>query len=137
MEYWEKCTILEWNKSLNHSEACFLFHKVRLFLLRLYLIRLLNKRRDGGFPGSPVVRTLFFHCGGPCRFSPWSGTRIPQAVQYGQKKRMLASAWYTEASGRTINSPLNHYLHILSWFGKYGFVVVKTSWCRQRVDFLN
>lgn len=49
---------------------------------------------------------------GPAGSVPWSGTRISQAVQYGQKKRMLASAWYMEASGRTINSPLSHYLHI-------------------------
>lgn len=31
------------------------------------------------FPGRPVVKTLCFHCRGH-GFSPWSGTKIPQAV---------------------------------------------------------
>ena len=35
-------------------------------------------RKEGEFPGGPVVRSWCFHCQGP-GFSPWSGggTKIP------------------------------------------------------------
>ena len=36
------------------------------------------------FPGSPVVWTLYFHCEGVGSIPRW-GTKIPQAVQCGQK----------------------------------------------------
>ena len=39
------------------------------------------------FLGSPLVRTLCFHCQGP-RFDPWWGTKIPRAVQSGKKKKI-------------------------------------------------
>ena len=38
------------------------------------------------FPGFPVVRTMCFHCQGPSSV-PGQGTKIPQAVQYSQKKK--------------------------------------------------
>ena len=37
-------------------------------------------------PGSPTVRTPHFHCRG-YRLDPWLGSKIPQAMQYGQKKK--------------------------------------------------
>ena len=40
------------------------------------------------FPGSPVVRTRHFHCWGPGSIPGW-GTKIPQAAQSGQKKKMF------------------------------------------------
>ena len=38
------------------------------------------------FPGGPVVRTPCFHCGGVGSI-PGQGTKIPQAVQCGQKTK--------------------------------------------------
>ena len=38
------------------------------------------------FPGNPVVRTWRSHCWGPGSI-PGQGTKIPQTVQWGQKKR--------------------------------------------------
>ena len=35
-----------------------------------------------------MVRTWCFHCGGPGSIPGW-GIKIPQALQCGQKKRML------------------------------------------------
>ena len=37
------------------------------------------------FPGGPVARTPCFHCRRP-GVNPWSGTKILQAVQRGQKR---------------------------------------------------
>ena len=39
------------------------------------------------FPGGPVVASLFFHWRGPW-FHPWRGTKILQAVQWGQGKKL-------------------------------------------------
>ena len=38
------------------------------------------------FPGSPVVRIGHFHCCGPGSI-PDQGTKIPQGVHCGQKKK--------------------------------------------------
>lgn len=38
------------------------------------------------FPGSPVVRTLHFHCWGP-RFNPRAGNEDPQSTWLSQKKQ--------------------------------------------------
>ena len=43
-----------------------------------------SESRGREFPGGPVVRTLRFHCPG---LMPGQGTKIPQAVQHGQKKK--------------------------------------------------
>ena len=37
-------------------------------------------------PGSPVVKTLHFHCQRP-EFNPWSRTKIPQVDQCNRKKK--------------------------------------------------
>ena len=38
------------------------------------------------FPGCPVVRTQCFHCPGQGSI-PFRGTKMPQAMQHGQKKK--------------------------------------------------
>ena len=55
----------------------------------------------GEFPGGPVVRTLCFRCTteeGTCSIPGW-GTKIPQAVQYGQEKKKKTDRqgglWFT------------------------------------------
>ena len=45
----------------------------------------LKEKKVREFPGSPVVRTLRFHCCGLGSI-PGQGTKIPQAVQCSQKK---------------------------------------------------
>ena len=45
-----------------------------------------EKKREEVFPGGPVVRTQRFQCHGPGSIPGW-GTKIPQAVQNGQKKK--------------------------------------------------
>ena len=39
--------------------------------------------KDREFPGSPVVRARCFQCCGPGSIPGW-GTKIPQAMKYGQ-----------------------------------------------------
>ena len=47
-----------------------------VLLIHFYLILYLKKKIDfQDFPGSPVVKTLGFHCRG-CRFDPWSGSHM-------------------------------------------------------------
>ena len=41
------------------------------------------------FPGGPVVRTCHFYCGG-LGSVPGQGTKIPQAMQHGQRKKAKA-----------------------------------------------
>ena len=41
----------------------------------------------GEFPRHPVDRTLYFHYQG-CGFSPGWGTKVLQAAQWGQKKKV-------------------------------------------------
>ena len=36
------------------------------------------------FPGSPVVKTLCFHCK-MCGLNPWLGNKIPHALHHSQK----------------------------------------------------
>lgn len=48
--------------------------------------RLKTRSPPLGRPCGPVVKTLLFHCRGH-RFDPWLGTKIPHALQHGQKKR--------------------------------------------------
>ena len=49
-------------------------------------IRMAKMKKTRKFPGSPVVRTGHVHC---CSSGslPGQGTKIPQAMQYGQKKQ--------------------------------------------------
>ena len=44
-----------------------------------------KKKAVREFPGGPVVRTQRFNCRGLGSIPGW-GTKIPQAVQHGQKK---------------------------------------------------
>lgn len=45
------------------------------------------KKQIPKFPRNPVVRTLHLHCSGPGSITDW-GTKIPQALQHGQKKNL-------------------------------------------------
>ena len=67
-----------------------------------------EKEREKELPGGPVVRTLHFHCRGP-GFDPRSGpgTKIPYAVQHGQKKdryTMIASAFWQKTQCHVLRS---------------------------------
>lgn len=44
------------------------------------------KKQIPKFPYNPVVRTLHWHCSGLDSITDW-GTKIPQALQHGQKKK--------------------------------------------------
>ena len=57
------------------------------------------------FPGSPVVRTLCFHCQGPSSI-PDQGTMIQQPVRCGQKKRMKKNYQRLRALRGNINTGL-------------------------------
>ena len=48
-----------------------------------------NRLKIWDFPGGPVFRTPRFHCPGPGSIRGW-GTKIPQAVWRGQKKKKEA-----------------------------------------------
>ena len=51
-----------------------------------YCFQRLISGKPGEFPGGPVVRSRRFHCGGLGSI-PGRGTKILQAVWYGQKQK--------------------------------------------------
>ena len=48
---------------------------------------------SGDFSGDAVVKTPCFHCRGH-RFNPWSGTKIPHAVQHCEKINILLKLFF-------------------------------------------
>ena len=70
------------------SKNCCLQWSPKLFLSgvqseKLYFLRNILLK---DFTGSPVVKTLCFHCRG-YGFHPWLGTKIPYASRHSQKKK--------------------------------------------------
>ena len=86
---------------------CGLSHfAVQLILAQLCksTILQLKKRRWWKFPGSPMIRMLYFHCQGPGGFNLWSGNKDPvsagakkqkerKEVVWSEKKRPLRGRW--------------------------------------------
>ena len=52
--------------------------------IHIYKYKNKNKINFREFPGGPMVRALCFHCQGLGSIPVW-GTKIPQAVWWGQK----------------------------------------------------
>ena len=52
----------------------------------LYNVRRLQLQKNGGVPCGPMVRTQQFHCWGLGSI-PGQGTKIPKAIQHGQKEK--------------------------------------------------
>ena len=62
-------------------------------------------RKCWEFPGSPAVRTRHFHCGSPGSILG-RGTKIPQAVQHGQKNKTKQNpVLLSGAQGLGLESP--------------------------------
>ena len=68
---------LHWDISVNAKEAWIIPHRLSNTALIPTCLE---------FPGGPVVKTQRFHCHSPDSI-PGRGTKIPQAVQCGQKKK--------------------------------------------------
>ena len=51
------------------------------------------------FPGGPVVRTWRFYCWGPGSIPGW-GTKILQAMQCSQKKKVVAATSFRAAKNK-------------------------------------
>ena len=57
-----------------------------LILLPFEYFMSVRNKRSWKFPGSPVVRALYFTAGGMGLIPGW-GTKIPHAAEHGQKKK--------------------------------------------------
>ena len=78
--------VLHFSRLISYIELC--VHAYTLYILINYFIKI-NSWWD--FPGSPVIRTQYFHCGGPGSVPGW-GIKIPQAMwQKKEKPQILRS----------------------------------------------
>ena len=68
----------------------------------IWHINLSSRRLFRGFPGSPVVKTLPFHCRAWNGIDPWSRTRIPQHAVWSQKKLFLKEGCSIQEHGKNI-----------------------------------
>ena len=77
--------------------------------------------KRGEFPGSPVVRTWCFHCGGPGSI-PGEGTKILQATQCG-KNRKTNKNTVTTGSETTTEKQITDSSKLTKWDEKSPNVV--------------